>query len=650
MKHVAVIMLGPVQDLIAQARRTRDLWFGSHLLSEVSRAAARELYGTESRRSTLVFPAIDDASQLEPCDELLRPEGHPNAGEPPLAVPNRVVAIVPDGVDLEELLEAARDAAFDRWRDLACKAGKAAESEGILADGIDDVWKEQIESLLEFYGAALPLPDEQEYEAVRRQVDAVIAARKNLREFGQVKHHRPGARKSTFDGGRVSVLKKPEDRPARTRWRIAPGEALDAVGIVKRCGGEPEQYVPMTNVAVGRWIDAVQRGAADVAERTDVADALDALESTAEDFGRVVRDDLPVGKCFKGDAQLLFEDRARSLVEELQPLWGADRVRERTVQIIDEQLRPLQSAVRNARGQMPHPYVATLVADGDRMGAALSELHDVPAQQRFSRLLSEFADKARKIVEQDHFGSLIYAGGDDVLGIVPLPDAVACADSLQQEFGDLMAKALEGHDVELPTLSVGIGIGHILMGMGELLDLGRKAEKVAKGDTLPEDQQRNALAIVLDKRGGGQVSWRRSWADAVDQMKGATRRIARDEATAVLPLTKLHQVRRMMRELPDPRVREGSSSAWASTLQLETHRVLLRSGRGLGDSRTPADFGLPAPWSPSYREAHRELDAWVALHLIAKELNVACVGPWKDVTLPLPPDYGTTHGEETNHG
>ncbi|MCI5150049.1 MAG: hypothetical protein D3916_11790, partial [Candidatus Electrothrix sp. MAN1_4] len=34
------LSIGPVQDFISAALRTRDLWFGSHMLSEVSKAAA----------------------------------------------------------------------------------------------------------------------------------------------------------------------------------------------------------------------------------------------------------------------------------------------------------------------------------------------------------------------------------------------------------------------------------------------------------------------------------------------------------------------------------------------------------------------------------------------------------------------------------
>jgi CRISPR-associated protein Cmr2 len=35
--HLLQLSVGPVQELIAAAQRTRDLWFGSFLLSEISK-------------------------------------------------------------------------------------------------------------------------------------------------------------------------------------------------------------------------------------------------------------------------------------------------------------------------------------------------------------------------------------------------------------------------------------------------------------------------------------------------------------------------------------------------------------------------------------------------------------------------------------
>ncbi|MDM7323637.1 MAG: type III-B CRISPR-associated protein Cas10/Cmr2, partial [Thermus sp.] len=43
MNHLLAISLGPVQEFIATARRTRDLYAGSRLLSEAAAEVARFL-------------------------------------------------------------------------------------------------------------------------------------------------------------------------------------------------------------------------------------------------------------------------------------------------------------------------------------------------------------------------------------------------------------------------------------------------------------------------------------------------------------------------------------------------------------------------------------------------------------------------------
>lgn len=57
MPYLFLFHIGPVQSFIASARRTRDLWFGSQLLSDLSWIAAAyiaENYGHE----TLIFPSF----------------------------------------------------------------------------------------------------------------------------------------------------------------------------------------------------------------------------------------------------------------------------------------------------------------------------------------------------------------------------------------------------------------------------------------------------------------------------------------------------------------------------------------------------------------------------------------------------------------
>ena len=50
--------MGPVQEFVAQARRTRDFWAGSFLLSWLSAVAMREV---RHQGGTIVFPLPSEA-------------------------------------------------------------------------------------------------------------------------------------------------------------------------------------------------------------------------------------------------------------------------------------------------------------------------------------------------------------------------------------------------------------------------------------------------------------------------------------------------------------------------------------------------------------------------------------------------------------
>lgn len=54
MSSLLSISIGPVQDFIASARRSRDLWFGSHLLSELSKVAAKTIV---NQKGEIIFPS-----------------------------------------------------------------------------------------------------------------------------------------------------------------------------------------------------------------------------------------------------------------------------------------------------------------------------------------------------------------------------------------------------------------------------------------------------------------------------------------------------------------------------------------------------------------------------------------------------------------
>jgi CRISPR-associated protein Cmr2 len=580
--HLLLVTLGPVQDFIAAARRTRDLWYGSHLLSELGRATARALVDGGAK---LIFPSLATGDpQLVSCLAPLRADN-----TPPQNIANKLLAEVPEGVDPEQLARAARKAVADYWRDQVA-APVRAKCVGLLAQNIDAVWSEQIDSFLEFAASWLPLGD---YAQTRRQLEQAIAGRKLLRDFDPWNQGRGNVPKSSLDGARESVLLPPQQRTSDKvrRYRIADGEQLDAVGLVKRAGGEPDQFVPVVNVALATWLSRASQVA---------STEFDALKKACGDAGVscVARTDLPCVQPFAFDGSVLLPSRWRSVFDEqgLQgdsEAWGRQHVRP-FFRKLDE----------------PFPYVACLVADGDRMGRAIDSIDSADAHRAFSKALAGFADAARKIVEQRHRGALVYAGGDDVLAFVSLPEALACADALRTAFESAMATACGSLAADKrPTLSVGLGIGHVMESMGDLLTLGRQAEREAKRD-------RNALAILVDKRSGGTRTWRAQWStNPVHALSEATT-LLRDR----IPSRKVYEIASVLTRLPKP---DGASgNGWSRVLALEVKRSLSRiEGAGL----RPEEVGLGLDPNAGYATLHAHVEAWVARLLIARTFDRAAI-------------------------
>ena len=573
--HLLLVTLGPVQEFIAQARRTRDLWYGSHLLSELGRAAARALV---DGGANLIFPALSNGDpELAPC---LAPRRA--SGTPPQNVANKLLAEVPPGLGPEQLARDVREAVTQYWREKVAAPVKA-NCAGLIAPGIDAVWDEQVDTFVEFTASWLPIDD---YAATRRRLEQAIAGRKVLRDFDAWRHGRGSVPKSSLDGARETVLRPPEDRDPKlaSKYRIAKSEQLDAIGLIKRAGGEPDQFAPVVNVAVAAWVDLASRVASNELENLRKA-------CRAIGVSEVRRPDLPCVKPFPFDASVFLPNRWRSvfkeqgLEEDNAEKWG------------EQHVRPVLW-----KASEPYPYVTCLVADGDRMGRVIDAFGSADAHRTFSAALARFAGEARNVVERDHRGALVYAGGDDVLAFVPIPEALSCADNLRRRFVDAMSSACRSLAVEPPTLSIGLGVGHVMESMGDLLALGRQAEREAKRD-------RNSLAVIVDKRSGGARSWRCTWSDdPVRALRKATTLL-----DGRLPSRKVYEIASTLARLPKPG--ECNETRWARVLLLEVGRSLARVE---GGALTPESAGLALDERGGYAATYARVQSWVARMLIAR--------------------------------
>jgi CRISPR-associated protein Cmr2 len=163
-------------------------------------------------------------------------------------------------------------------------------------------------------------------------------------------------------------------------------------------------------------------------------------------------------------------------------------------------------------------YVALLAMSGDKMGAILagdeSPNADSPQYQtKVSQALSAYVlHDVPDLVSEQFRGHLIYAGGDDVLAILPADQAIACARALRNAF-----KA-RGQAFGFEA-SCGIAVGHQNAPLQMLVKGAQSAEQRAK-----HDYGRAALAISLYKRSGEIIEWGCRWeSGALDLMDKITR-------------------------------------------------------------------------------------------------------------------------------
>ena len=457
-KYLMTIALGPVQEFIAAARRTADLTAGSQLLVGLAQSLAVYL---EQRDAELIFPASTEIGA--PNKLLFTVQGEPH----------KVAA------DAKEQAHAYLRQQWD-----AC-----LQQLGAVKGCIDEElanW--QLKNFLEFYAAWVPLNGD--YAAARQRLERLLAGRKALRDFKQAPAY-PKHPKSPLDPSMDSVFKSekhgdgfsaPAVAQQHPKLRLKPRETLDAISLIKRILGG--SGVPSTREMGFR---SVRRALSE-----EALGAYRALQRWQEELGI---DDL---------SDLFFQENFRRICQERQTEEGW-RLTDGQLEEVCADASTLRKALKEASiSEELLRYYAILVADGDRMGAAIDALHSEEAHRRFSRQVAQFAQRAEQIVENDYYGHLVYCGGDDVLALLPVNRALACARKLHEEFVSCMHSVMPAG--QTPSLSAGIAIVHVMDNLQVALGWARETEQYAK-------QTRNAVAVARYPRSGGMNRARTRWDD-----------------------------------------------------------------------------------------------------------------------------------------
>ncbi len=555
MTFLFIATLGPVQPFIASSRRTRDLFAGSMLLSELSRAAAHEIAQREKAGiKSLIFPAPLKMEELGGVDTR------------PLNVANKIVAMVEQLPD--ELGNAVHEAVQERLRKIKEDAFRDIPTSN------DEAANEQIRHLVEYAWVAVPFDEDAGYKHARERAEAVLSARKNTNFFHEVTWG-SNQEKSSIDGRLECVIpavkypKTKEEYATEAKYRYetykaGPHERLSAVDLLKRLG-LTSMHLPVlstSHIAATPFLERLLTMSQEDQTKArglwnEYIQKVEMLAPSSSIVERIPQSHPVTGNV---DGALLFEERLLEDIVERHKFPAAKEALRTFFCFTDERLNSLR----------PSPYYVVLLADGDGMGKAIEVQAErgPDGHRQISQALAGFAEQVFAVVKK-HRGALVYAGGDDVLALLPLHTALACARELAQAFKEKLSTfKYEGSNT--PTLSAGMAVVHHVSLLQDALTLARRAERQAKNQP-----QKNALAITVQKRGGEPASTVVSWSNReMFNMEVFSTLIALCQAEIIpggMPYELRHMVRRLQTRSDDPEF-----TTLQKVIQIEAARVVRR--------------------------------------------------------------------------
>jgi len=553
---ILIFSLGPVQGLIAQARRVGDLDAGSSLLVKLSKAAGMVI---QNKGGDLIFPANLDGD-----------------------VPNKLVARIP-AEKTKTLVATAQGAIETEWHKYVSRARQQLTANGPVPDNVwEAIWERQVSTLWEVYWAAAP--ETGDYHAAYDAASRAFDAAKRTRVFKQVEER---GIKDSLSGQRSAL--RTANLDARGYWKQVASnvttaelradgrERLDAIGAVKRWSGLSKQSPSVSHIATADFRATAKSHNIELASyrRTVVALLRDRLYPVSND------NDWPY------DGDLFFLETLTP--ERLGDSYGLQQPQPGLLQAAQLALRTLQKAV----GLTPCPYYAIIAFDGDGMGKMVRQCQTDTEHRTLSQRIIDFAGQVRGIVRKYH-GHTVYAGGDDVLALAPLSEALP----LSQELANQFECTVQG------TASVGIAIAHHLYPLDAALSAAREAERQAK--LVPG---KATLCVRVLKRSGETADERSPWS-AIDgtferlvglfRSKALSSRFAYAVTEAAYALPEADEsfgaeVRRLWHRHRRPDKWTENEEEWATTLRTWAGHLPCRTeelGRWLTFARFVAQGGV----------------------------------------------------------
>ena len=544
---------GPVQSFIEESRSLRDLWTGSVILSCIAFAAMRpilENYGP----TAIVYPTLRGNPLMDiwlreeiGLTKIQKPDDRARRSP---SLPSRFLALIPwgnDGQTAKALAECCKQEAQTEWLELSRSVHSMLSGRpDVKFDGWDRDWEAQVNEVLNFHTTVVP------ETGLDERVMANLLGGENFEDVW------PESARVRLLADAIPKDARPRyDQKSAGRWQAQlelSSRIMDAERMIHHIPVGPRAentgHVPPKCSLLGTF---EQMGPADFSKAKcfwEDASKKWRFEGVrlrkGERFSSVAltkRYAMPVhlqgrlglekNMAFPDTATVAAEDWLRIVGIEWRKLskWNGRWLHESNAIIEKDEEDPAPPDILNLLKDAhtkPPSYYAILVMDGDDLGGWLRGQHmprvrDVmhpkirdwfekignpnvnlaleslrpmePAlHATISGILGRFATRIAPKIVEEHAGTLIYSGGDDLLALLPAQQAVVCARSLRDAYRHGDGPELGMGD--RATISAGLAFVHYKEDLRLALAAARDAEKHAK------DAGRDALALRFMRRSG----------------------------------------------------------------------------------------------------------------------------------------------------
>jgi CRISPR-associated protein Cmr2 len=465
-----------VQSFISQARKTHDLFAGSHILSLLVQKALKKLKNDKFVKE-FIFPS----------DCII-------SGNDIQSIPNRFIILLESenikktGEELEqyvknEFIIIAKDI-FETIVPPSCDKAFYAE------------FKKQIENFFTINWIALPFL-KNEYQKSYNEIEKLLGGVKNVRNFKQIEET-PG-RKCSICGERNALFYKGDSNSFKynntfrlngnNSVSLTDGEGLCAIDFVKRVF-EKNKIFPSTS-------------------KISLIDTIEKLDKN----GKTLIKEYQQNFNYEFDEQLFYEENIT------ERYFVKNNIKHNnSIEVIKKKQKELVEYIKEKNLKLCK-YYALVMLDGDSMGEWLSgRLLNIEDDERIfltfhKRLTEELVNYTNKIKAfiNEPIGDLIYAGGDDLLAFVNLNHLPGLLKNIREKFPHFEDITINGRNPvkgdKKSTASCGVVIAHYKTPLSEVLKKVRQMEKEAKRI----DSDKDACAIAVLKHSGDIVETVFKW-------------------------------------------------------------------------------------------------------------------------------------------